>query len=97
MVPASTGGTYAGAVRFAAGSASVPSISFDGDTNTGIYSPGADTVGLTAGGTQVGSVGLGTTLALQGATSQSGTGITFPATQSASSARYAKRNHGSLM
>jgi len=85
MVPASTGGTYAGAVRFAAGSASVPSISFDGDTNTGIYSPGADTVGLTAGGTQVGSVGLGTTLALQGATSQSGTGITFPATQSASS------------
>ena len=85
MVPASTGGTYAGAVRFVAGSASVPSISFDGDTNTGIYSPGADTVGLTAGGTLVGSVGLGTTLALQGATSQSGTGITFPATQSASS------------
>ena len=85
MVPASTGGTYAGAVRFVAGSASVPSISFSGDTNTGIYSPGADTVGLTAGGTLVGSVGLGTTLALQGATSQSGTGITFPATQSASS------------
>jgi hypothetical protein len=35
--------------------------------------------------TQALSVGLGTSLALQGATSQSGTGITFPATQSASS------------
>lgn len=68
-----------------AGTVSAPSITFSGDTNTGIYSPGADTVGLTAGGTLVGSVGLGTTLALQGATSQSGTGITFPATQSASS------------
>lgn len=68
-----------------AGTAASPSITFSGDTNTGIYSPGADTVGLTAGGTLVGSVGLGTTLALQGATSQSGTGITFPATQSASS------------
>jgi hypothetical protein len=68
-----------------AGTAAAPSITFSGDTNTGIYSPGADTVGLTAGGTLVGSVGLGTTLALQGATSQSGTGIAFPATQSASS------------
>jgi hypothetical protein len=35
--------------------------------------------------TQVLGVGLGTSLALQGATSQTGTGITFPATQSASS------------
>ena len=68
-----------------AGTASAPSITFSGDTNTGIYSPSADTVALAAGGTLVGSVGLGTTLALQGATSQSGTGITFPATQSASS------------
>jgi hypothetical protein len=35
--------------------------------------------------TQALSVGLGTSLALQGATSQTGTGITFPATQNASS------------
>jgi hypothetical protein len=35
--------------------------------------------------TQSLAVGKGTTLALEGATSQSGTGITFPATQSASS------------
>lgn len=68
-----------------AGTAAAPSITFSGDTNTGIYSPGADTVGLTAGGTLVGSVGLGTTLALQGATSQSGTGITFPVAVNASS------------
>lgn len=68
-----------------AGTAAAPSITFSGDTNTGIYSPSADTVALAAGGTLVGSVGLGTTLALQGATSQSGTGITFPVTQSASS------------
>jgi hypothetical protein len=35
--------------------------------------------------TQLAQVGLDSSLALQGATSQSGTGITFPATQSASS------------
>jgi hypothetical protein len=52
MVPASTGGTYAGAVRFAAGSASVPSISVSGDTNTGIFYPAADTVAIGTGGTE---------------------------------------------
>jgi hypothetical protein len=73
-----------GVTTVQAGTAAAPAITTSGDTNTGIYFPSADTVGITAGGTQVGSVGLGTTLALQGATSQSGTGITFPATQSAS-------------
>lgn len=34
-----------------AGSASAPSISFVGDSNTGIYSPGADQVGIATGGT----------------------------------------------
>jgi hypothetical protein len=43
-----------GATTFAAGSASTPSITFTGDTNTGIYSPGADRIGFTEGGTQVG-------------------------------------------
>jgi len=52
MVPASTGGTYAGAVRFVAGSASVPSISVSGDTNTGIFFPAADTVAIGTGGTE---------------------------------------------
>jgi hypothetical protein len=34
-----------------AGSASAPSFSFVGDPNTGIYSPGADQVGIATGGT----------------------------------------------
>lgn len=37
-----------------AGSASTPSLTFTGDTNTGIYAPGADRIGFTEGGTQVG-------------------------------------------
>jgi hypothetical protein len=32
------------------GTAAAPSVLFTGDTNTGVYSPGADQVGLTAGG-----------------------------------------------
>ena len=39
------------AVTNAAGSASAPSITFTGDTNTGLYSPGADQVAVTTGGT----------------------------------------------
>jgi len=37
---------------FAAGSAASPSITFTGDLNTGIYSPGADQVSVTTGGTE---------------------------------------------
>jgi hypothetical protein len=48
-------------------------------------SGGSGTVGNIITETQLLSVGIGTSLALQGATPQSGTGITFPATQSASS------------
>ena len=33
-----------------AGTAAAPSISFDGDPNTGIYTPGADQVSITTGG-----------------------------------------------
>ena len=35
----------------ALGSAATPSLKFTGDTNTGIYSPGADQVAITTGGT----------------------------------------------
>jgi hypothetical protein len=48
------------------GSASAPSLTFIGDTNTGIYSPGADTVAIGTGGTErvrvvsAGDVGIGT-------------------------------------
>lgn len=49
------------------------------------YTAASGTAGNTITFTQALSVGLGTSLALQGATSQTGTGITFPATQNASS------------
>ena len=39
-----------GAVTFPAGTVALPSITTSGDTNTGIYFPAADTVGITAGG-----------------------------------------------
>lgn len=51
---------------FALGSASVPSVKFVGDTNTGIYSPGADQLAIATGGTgrlfvdASGRVGIGT-------------------------------------
>ena len=41
-------------VGYTAGTAAAPSITFTGDTNTGIYSPGADRIGFAEGGTQVG-------------------------------------------
>jgi hypothetical protein len=51
----------------ALGSAGTPSLKFTGDTNTGIYSPGADQVGISTGGTgrlfidSSGRVGIGST------------------------------------
>jgi hypothetical protein len=52
-------------IEFTGGSASGPAISFTGDTNTGIYSPGADQVAVSTGGTgrlfinSSGQVGIG--------------------------------------
>jgi len=39
-------------IQFGTGSAALPSISFIGDTNTGIYSPAADTIAFVEGGTE---------------------------------------------
>lgn len=54
-------------ISAAAGTAAAPSIAFTGDTNTGIYSPGADQLAVSTGGTgrlfvdSSGRVGIGTT------------------------------------
>ena len=46
--------TLSGTLNAAAGSASLPSLSFDGDPNTGIYSLAADNLGFAIGGTSKG-------------------------------------------
>ena len=58
--------TTTGVVSAAAGAAATPSITFTGDLNTGIYSPGADQVAISTNGTgrlfidSSGRLGLGT-------------------------------------
>lgn len=53
-------------IAFSAGSAAAPSITFTGDTNTGIFSPAADTIAFTEGGVEsmridsLGRLGIGT-------------------------------------
>ena len=39
-------------VSFSAGTASLPSITFSGDTNTGVFAPTADTIGFAEGGSE---------------------------------------------
>ena len=46
------GGTLTGTLAHPLGAAATPSITFTGDTNTGIYSPGADQVAISTNGTQ---------------------------------------------
>ena len=79
-------------LAFGAGSVSLPSITTSGDTNTGLYFPAADTIGFAEGGAEAmrinssGNLQANGTISVGAATpSTSGAGITFPATQSASS------------
>lgn len=44
-----------GVATFSAGTVALPSITKSGDTNTGVYFPAADTVGITTGGVQRGA------------------------------------------
>jgi hypothetical protein len=47
-----TGDTMTGALGVIAGSASTPGLFFSGDANSGLYSPGADQVAVSTGGTK---------------------------------------------
>jgi hypothetical protein len=78
--------TGSATVEFADGSAASPSITNDGDTNTGILFPAADTVAIATGGTEIarfdstGNLGLGVTPSAWSAsykTLQSGNGSAF--------------------
>jgi len=46
------GGTMTGSINMVVGSEASPSIRFAGDTNTGIWSPAADTLAISAGGSE---------------------------------------------
>jgi hypothetical protein len=59
--------TFNNPTVFSAGTASLPSITFTGDTNTGVFSPAADTIAFAEGGVEAarfdsaGNFGLGVT------------------------------------
>jgi hypothetical protein len=78
-------------INLGAGSAGTPTLTTSGDTNTGIFFPAADTIAFSEGGTEAmrinssGNVQFAAVISLGGATpTTSGSGITFPASQAAS-------------
>ena len=71
-------------VEFTNGSASAPAVSFTGDTNTGIYSPGADQLALSTNGTG--------RLFINAAGQVSAGGATLAATQSVFGIKQAANN-----
>jgi hypothetical protein len=78
-------------VNISAGTAALPGLTPVGDPNTGVWSPGADQLGISTNGaerlriTSAGKVGIGVTApTAAGGILQLNGGITFPATQVAS-------------
>jgi hypothetical protein len=78
-------------IQLADGTAAAPSLNFANDTNTGIFRPTTDEIALTEGGVEgmrlnaSGNVQFAKNISIGGATpTTSGSGITFPATASAS-------------
>jgi hypothetical protein len=62
-----TGDTMTGALGIIAGSASSPSLFFSGDTNTGIYSPGADQLAISSNSSERIRIGANGEIGLSGA------------------------------
>ena len=60
------GGTMTGVIQLLLGTAALPGAAFSGNTNTGIFSPGANKVSLTAGGTEMLRADFGTYLQILG-------------------------------
>jgi len=85
---AKIGDTMTGVLGIVPGTVSAPGLTFSGDTNTGIYSPGADTIAFVEGGVEAlrinsnaqAEFSLGTvSLPSITATGDTNTGIFFPA------------------
>jgi hypothetical protein len=88
--------TGSATVEFADGSASTPSITNDGDTNTGIFFPAADTVAISAGGTNKAQFGTGSAT-IDGLTVGRGAGAVATNTAVGASALAAVTTGGSLV
>jgi hypothetical protein len=65
-----------GVASFADGTVALPSITNTGDTNTGVYFPDADTVAVTAGGTESFRVDSSRNVLVNGTTAATFTGVT---------------------
>ncbi len=61
------------------GTVTVPSVAFDSDPNTGIFSPAADHFAITAGGTKVVDASLAFGLSVVGPVSMTGVDVMVPA------------------